>query len=199
MAECIALIRGINVGRANRVAMSELRKLIEDLGHTNVRTLLNSGNVVFREPRPRVSKLALSIEAGIEKRFGIATRVVVVTAADLTTIVQENPLRGVATDPRRHLVAFVGNPVNLAKARPLLEHRWEPEAFGIGSKAAYFWCARGVVDSRLPQALARTVGELVTTRNWATVLKLQAAASSDQRSFGPGGIQGIKQKPTTRV
>lgn len=156
--------------------MSELRELFEGLGHTQVRTLLNSGNVVFRAAGSQVRKLAPSIEARIEAKFEISARVTVVTAAEVTAILRENPLRAVARDPSKHLVAFVASPAALAKAKPLLEESWAPEAFAIGSRAAYLWCPNGVVDAKLPKALARLLGEAVTTRNWATVQKLEAAA-----------------------
>jgi uncharacterized protein (DUF1697 family) len=172
---CIALIRGINVGRAKRIAMADLRRMVEGLGHDNVRTLLNSGNVVFEATRPRMSKLAEAMEAGIARTFGISARVVVVAASDLTTIIDENPLRAVAGDPARYMVAFVASPSTLTRAKSLLDEAWTPEAFAIGAKAAYLWCANGVADSKLAKAFARAVGDAATMRNWATVLKLIAA------------------------
>ena len=179
MTRCIALIRGINVGRAKRIAMADLRKMIEGLGHGGVRTLLNSGNVVFEATRPRMAQLAHSIETGITSTFGISARVIVVAASDLATIIDENPLRAVACDPARYMVAFVAEPASLAKAKTLLPEAWEPEAFSIGTKTAYLWCAKGVADSKLAKALSRVTGDAITTRNWATVLKLQAAARSN--------------------
>jgi len=119
MTDCIALIRGINVGRAKRIAMADLRGLIEGLGHTNVRTLLNSGNVIFQAQRPNMSKLALSIEAGITSEFGFSAAVVVITAANLNAIIQENPLGAVAHDPAKYLVAFVSSAASLVKTWPL--------------------------------------------------------------------------------
>ena len=175
MTECVALIRGINVGRAKRIAMADLRRMVEGLGHDRVRTLLNSGNVVFEATRPRTSKLAEVIEAGIASTFGISARVVIVAASDLTTIINENPLRAVAGDPARYMVAFVASPATLSRAKPLLGEAWAPEAFSIGAKAAYLWCANGVADSTLAKAFARAVGDAATMRNWTTVLKLRAA------------------------
>jgi len=71
VGECIALIRGINVGRGKRVSMTDLRRLVTDLGHTNVRTLLNSGNVLFQTKRPNTVKLSSSIEAAIRGQVRI--------------------------------------------------------------------------------------------------------------------------------
>lgn len=173
----VALIRGINVGRAKRIAMSDLRKVVEGLGHDRVRTLLNSGNVVFEAQRPHATKLAQSIESGIASTFGISARVIVIAASDLAAIVNENPLRKVASDPARYMVAFVASSAALMKAKPLLEQAWAPEAFSIGTRAAYLWCANGIADSKLSKALGRAMGDAMTTRNWATVLKLHAASS----------------------
>jgi uncharacterized protein (DUF1697 family) len=182
MTTCIALLRGVNVGRAKRLAMADLRKLVEGLGHTNVRTLLNSGNVVFDAHRVNVSKIAQSVEAAITDKFKFAAPVVVLTAADLAGIILENPLHAAATDPSKHLVAFVSSTTSLAKAKPLLAKSWTPEALAIGKRAAYVWCANGIIESKLLQAFGRATGGVATTRNWATVLKLQAAAGPSRNA-----------------
>jgi uncharacterized protein (DUF1697 family) len=173
---CIALLRGINVGRAKRISMADLRALVERLGCTNVRTLLNSGNVVFEAPRPDRNKIAAAIDVALQSSHGFSAVAVIVTAAELQAIVEENPLLDVATDPARHLVAFVMAPTDLAKAKTLLDAAWKPEAVALGSRAAYLWCAKGIIDSKLLAAFVRATGQVATTRNWATVLKLQALA-----------------------
>jgi uncharacterized protein (DUF1697 family) len=182
MTECIALLRGINVGRAKRVAMADLRSLIEGLGFLDVRTLLNSGNVVFQTARPSPTKVASAIEAAIQKRFEFSVPVVVLTARDLHSIVAENPLAQAADDPSKFLIAFVGKGAVLAKARPLLDVVWAPEAVAIGRMAAYLWCARGIIDSNLIKAFSRVTADAATTRNWGTVLKLQAATRVGQNA-----------------
>jgi uncharacterized protein (DUF1697 family) len=172
--ECVALLRGINVGKAKRIAMADLRDLVERLGFANVRTLLNSGNVVFSADRSSTSQIAASIEAAIEKRCGFSSRVVVVDAAALDKIIDRNPLREVATDPSKHLVAFAASAAGLAKVKPLLAQDWAPDELAIVDKAAYLWCAKGILKSNVAPAFMRAVGEGATTRNWATVLKLQS-------------------------
>ena len=176
MSECVALIRGINVGRGKRVAMADLRDMIVGIGHTNVRTLLNSGNVLFQSKRPNVAKIAASIEAAINGACGFSAAVTVITAQELDLIVGENPLLHVVDDHARHLVAFVTHPKHLETLRPMLKEAWTPNALGITERAAYLWCATGLLDSKLLQAFSRKAGATVTTRNWATVLKLQAAS-----------------------
>jgi uncharacterized protein (DUF1697 family) len=176
MGECIALIRGINVGRANRVAMADLREMMVDLGYSNVRTLLNSGNVLFQSKRPNVVKIAASIEAAIHAACGFSAAVTVVTAQELDLIVDENPLLQLVDDHARHLVAFVTHSKHLAALHPMLKQSWTPDALGITGRVAYLWCATGILESKLLQAFSRKAGATITTRNWATVLKLQAAA-----------------------
>jgi len=178
VTECIALIRGINVGTAKRIAMNELRALFETLGHEHVRTLMNSGNVLFRCARPNAGKLARAIEKAIADTCGFTASAMVITAPNLTAIVHENPLLQIVKDPARHLVAFVARPSALEPIRSLKDQPWAPDALAVGSQAAYLWCADGILDSKLLRAFARQAGETVTTRNWTTVLKLLAASNT---------------------
>jgi uncharacterized protein (DUF1697 family) len=162
--------------------MADLRSLVEELGYANVSTLLNSGNVVFEVSRPNANKIASVIEAAIQSTFGFSVSVVVLTATDLNAIIQANPLLGVATDPSKHLVAFVTQASVLGKAKALLATSWEPDALALGTKAAYLWCANGIIESKLMQEFARLAGDAATTRNWATVLKLQAIAGGGENA-----------------
>lgn len=176
MTRCVALLRGINVGRAKRIAMADLRDLLEGLGFSDVRTLLNSGNAVFEAPRLNRGRITSAIEAAIEERFGICVPVIVHTAQDLDSIIAENPLPQAAQGPSKFLVAFVATGAALDGSRPLLAEAWAPEALAVGSKAAYLWCAGGILESKLLAAFGRATADAATTRNWATVLKLQTAA-----------------------
>jgi len=176
----VALLRGINVGKAKRVAMADLRKLVEKLGYTEVRTLLNSGNVVFKSASAETAKAGSRIEKALVESTGVSARVLVVTAADLATAVKENPLLKVADNPSRLLVAFLANRADLASLKPLLKQDWGKERLALGSRAAYFWLPEGIIDSKIFAALSKRPSKNVTTRNWATVLKLHAALSSSE-------------------
>jgi len=177
VVKCIALLRGINVGRAKRVAMEDLRALALSLGHRQVRTLLNSGNLPFETESTDAASLATELSKAIAARFEIAMHVVVLSAAELDRIVAGNPLRAVMADPTRGLVVFVSTPEGLARLQPLTLKTWAPDQVAIGAQAAYLWCAEGILESKLQQAFSRLGGEVVTTRNWSTVLKLQAAVA----------------------
>lgn len=170
-----ALIRGINVGRAKRVAMADLRKLVSDLGFDDVRTLLNSGNLLFAATgRSTPSGVAPRIEQGMIERLGVAARVTVLTAEELARAATENPLLDAARDPKRLLVAFLADPQDRPRLEPLLEQDWRPEELALGPRVAYLWCPEGTLASRLPAAIGRVLGDAVTTRNWSTVTKLHA-------------------------
>jgi uncharacterized protein (DUF1697 family) len=172
----IALIRGINVGHAKRVSMADLRALVEGLGYGDVRTLLNSGNVLFSASDVASSDAAARIERALEEQLGVAARVTVLTAAELATVVADNPLLAVADNPSRLMVAVLANPRDRALLEPLLAQDWAPEALALGARVAYLWCPEGVIASRLSEAVGRALGDAVTTRNWATVTKLHALA-----------------------
>src|SRR5262249_50818765 len=102
----VALLRGINVGRAKRVAMADLRDLVEDLGYGEVRTLPNSATVVSPARRAAPATTAARIEKALATGLGVTARVTVLDADDLSAAVAENPLGEVAADPSRLLVAF---------------------------------------------------------------------------------------------
>jgi uncharacterized protein (DUF1697 family) len=173
-ARRVALLRGVNVGTANRIAMADLRRLFERLGHRDVSTLLNSGNVVFTGKAKDVRDEAAEIEAALLGRHRIKTRVVVLNGKDVIAAVRANPLSSVAGDPARLLVMAFPHAKHLTQLRPLLEARWAPEALAIGASVAYLWCARGIVESRVWAAVNRASEDAGTARNLATMTKLAA-------------------------
>jgi len=168
----VALLRGINVGRAKRVAMGDLRALVEGLGYSDVRTLLNSGNVVFTAPRAVRGDAADRIEEAIATRLGVPARVIVLTAAELAAVVKDNPLGKVASDPSRLLATILSKHADRARLEELVQQDWTPEVLAIGERAAYVWCAEGILAGRLFGAVDRSLGDTATSRNWATIEKL---------------------------
>lgn len=170
----IALLRGINVGKAKRVAMEDLRILLQELGFRDVKTVLNSGNAVFTSDEEDTVKAASSIENALAARTGVSSKTMVFTETELKEIVSENSLLERMSDPSKLLVAFVQNHDELLKLSVLEGQQWGEEAFILGSRAAYLWCPEGVLKSKLPLAVGKIIGDSVTTRNWATVLKLNA-------------------------
>jgi uncharacterized protein (DUF1697 family) len=169
----IALLRGINVGKAKRVAMAELRALFEDLGFTDVCTLLNSGNVIFTVARAK-QDLGPSLEKAIAKRLGVTSRVTILTAAELDAIVAANPLLKVATNPSRLMVSVVNSAADMDRLQQLLKREWGADRMGVGPRVAYLWCPDSILDSELAIAVAKALGDGVTSRNWGTISKLHA-------------------------
>jgi uncharacterized protein (DUF1697 family) len=174
MTTFIALLRGINVGKAHRVPMAELRALLSGLGYAGVTTLLNSGNVVFQAPSGTPVEHAEAIARLLAEQMQVDVPVIVVTAQELVAIVAACPL--VAVNPSRLLVAFAQNAPSLGTLEALRPALAPTERFEIGPRAAYLHCAGGILESRAGKALLGRAGREVTTRNWATVCKLQALA-----------------------
>lgn len=176
MTTWVGLLRGINVGKAKRLAMADLRRLVETAGYRDARTLLNSGNVVFRGRAEAPGRIAARLERGVVETAGFHANVVVIDADTLATIVRENPLATRADNPARLLVAFVRDPAVLDAARSLAGRDWGGEAMAIGTRAAYVWMPAGILEGAALEALGRVLKDQMTTRNWATVQKLAALA-----------------------
>jgi uncharacterized protein (DUF1697 family) len=175
---CVALLRGVNVGKAKRIAMAELRALVEKLGYREVKTLLNSGNVVFTRPASSKGDPAARLEKAIAAELGVSCAVIVLTAEELGGIVRANPLLDRMTDPSRFLVAVFRHPAGLDSFADLARQDHAPDVLALGESAAYLWCARGLLESPLALRFLKASREVATTRNWATVQKLHALASA---------------------
>ena len=181
----VGLIRGINVGTAKRIAMADLRAWVTQLGFQDVSTLLNSGNVVFSRPGSSTRSPAPELERVIAAHAGFSARVVALSAGELDTVVRENALVLPSRDPSRLHVAAVRTPADLRRLAPLATDRWGPEILACGKVAAYLWCPDGVAKSPLVQAVNKLLGDAVTMRNWATVLKLQGMVGSNAQCSMP--------------
>jgi uncharacterized protein (DUF1697 family) len=181
MTTCIALLRGINVGKAKRIAMADLRALLHGLGYTHVTTLLNSGNAVFRVVKGTPAHHAAEIRKAIATQLQLDVPVLVVSALELNAIAAENPFAN-APDASRLLVAFAQDAQALSGLNAISNLVVAPEAFAVGRHAAYLHCASGILESKAGKALLGKAGAAVTTRNWATVVKLQALAHSTENS-----------------
>jgi uncharacterized protein (DUF1697 family) len=177
-ASHVALLRGINVGTAKRIAMADLRDLIAGLGYSDVRTLLNSGNVVFTAP-PRSGDPTKRLEKEIEKRLGVSSRVTVLTAAELEVAVRGNSLLKVATHPSRLLVGALATRDDRSRLEPLTRKRWGLERLALGERVCYLWCPDGIIDSPLMKEVGRALGDAITSRNWSTILKLHGLVQAD--------------------
>ena len=181
MARQIALLRGINVGGHRKVPMARLRELMEALGFSDVRTYVQSGNVVFTGPDAPAVEVARRLEQELAATFGFDVSVVVRSRDELAEVVEANPLRDVATDPARHLVVFRDSNVDLERVAHVDPAEFAPEAFHVRGRELYVWAPEGVRDSRLLKVLSeQRLGGTATARNWRTVEKLLALADEGQ-------------------
>ena len=176
----VALLRGINVGRAKRIAMADLRALFATLGFSDPRTLLNSGNVVFGAPGQGDGGLSLAarIEAALVDQLGVASRVTVLDGARLAAIVAANPLAASTADHARLLAFTLPGAKEQALLAPLAQQAWGDDRLHVGEWAAYVACPGGVLDSKLAMAVTKALGDVTTSRNWNTVLKLHALCNN---------------------
>lgn len=173
MTRCVVLLKGVNVGGGKRVPMADLAAILSGLGCAGVRTLLNSGNAVCVSQEPP-RRLEAAVRGALLERLSVDTPVIVVTESGLAAVIEENPLGAVCTDPSRLLVVFPQRADALPPLTGLVRLARPPERFALGTHAAYLWCPNGSLQSEVGKALLGREGRDVTTRNWATVLKLQA-------------------------
>jgi uncharacterized protein (DUF1697 family) len=172
MERYVALVRGINVGRAKRVAMADLRKLVSDLGFADVRSLLNSGNIVFSAAQLAPAKAAAAIENALVLKLGVAARVMVLSSTELAAIVSDNSLLALADDHARLMVFVIADPSLREHVAVLCQGDGGAGVMALGRHAAYVWCPTGVLDSAPAAEIGKLLGDATTARNWHTVTKL---------------------------
>ena len=172
MARLIVLLRGVNLGPRNRVAMQQLRSVLEEGGFADVRTYLQSGNVVLSSS-DSAAAVARACERLIGNDLGLEIPVVVRTRAQLAQVVKRNPLGKVAKSPKRYQVSFLEKKPSAALVRKLEEVAAPGERVVAYGREIYAWHPEGVARSKLWAALAgKDLGVTATARNWTTVTKL---------------------------
>lgn len=167
----VALLRGINLGARNRVAMKDLRALVEELGGKDVRTYLQSGNVVFGGR----ALTAKAIEKGLRESLRVDVTVLVRKKAELDELVRGNPFA--KADPATLHVTFLASAPDKGRVEKLGERTFEPDAFEVAGREVYLRCPNGYGRSKLSNAfLEKQLGVAATTRNWKTVTALAELA-----------------------
>lgn len=178
MTSYVALLRGVNVGGNNMVAMARLRDMLTALGFEDARTLLQSGNAVFRcAARPPI-KLEQILEAETKKRLGTTCDYHVRTAAELQAAIDANPLTAEAKkDPGHLLVSFYKAALDKAAVKAAQAAIAGPEIVRCDGRHLYMFYPNGMGTSKAGGVVDKTLGVRGTARNWNTVLKLAALAS----------------------
>ena len=168
-----ALLRGINVGGNKKIAMAQLRELLDDLGHADVATILQSGNAVFTSPSQDPQALGAAIAGGIEDRFRMSVSVVIRTGEQLVTALRSSPLPGEPENPSRFFVAFLSAAPAAAAIEAIGAQSFDPDKIWVSGQEAYLWCPAGAAETMLTNAfIEKRLGVTATSRNWNTVTKL---------------------------
>jgi uncharacterized protein (DUF1697 family) len=167
MPTYVGLLRGVNVGGNNMVAMAELRELFESIGYANVRTFIQSGNVIFDSPRAPSHDV---LEAAIESHFTLRISVAVRSSLELRKVLASNPFAGV--DTSKLYVGFLTGAPSKDLVAQLDHERFAEEEFRVLGSEYFVLLPHGAARTKLPEYLNRQLKVPVTMRNWNTVNKL---------------------------
>jgi len=178
MPRQVVLLRGINLGSSRRIAMADLRELLTAAGHEDVRTHLQSGNVVLSSEHAPAA-LERMIAEQILARLGMEVPVLVRTRDELADVVRRNPLGAVANDPKRLQVSFLSAEPAPAVVRELESVDIAPEQIAVSGREIYVWHANGIQKSPAAALISdRRLGVTATARNWNTVTRLLELADA---------------------
>jgi len=180
----VALLRGINVGGHNKVAMADLRAITTLLGHADVATYIQSGNVVFTSSETDTTKLAASLEAEIARRLGVEPSVVVLSRRELKQVIDDNPYPQEANPRCLHVVCrreklSSEQLAAVAAAERRAKDKGSPDEVTVIGRTLYLRTPGGFGRSELVMQLSRSktatmTDRATTARNWATVTELMA-------------------------
>ena len=167
----IALLRGINVGGKNKIKMFELKNMFESLNYKNVRTYIQSGNVIFDNEITDTIKLANSIENKINEMFGLLVKIIIRTDEEFRNIVKNNPF---VNEPNMELdklhVIFMLDKLETDAELLLSIKKEENEKYLINSREIYLYCPNGYGKTKLNNAMfEKKLNTVSTTRNWKTI------------------------------
>ena len=182
MTRYVALLRGINVGGHNKVAMAELREVVSSLGHGDVATYIQSGNVVFTSDQSDTAALAAALEQAIATSLSVPARVVVLSREDLAQVARDNPYSDEPNHKTVHAVFLSGEPGpevadRVATAQQQVMRQGSRDTAQVIGRTIFMHTPDGYGRSDLAAALVklgqRKTDEVTgTARNWATVTKL---------------------------
>jgi uncharacterized protein (DUF1697 family) len=168
----VALLRGINVGRNKRIAMADLRTMLETLGNGDVRTLGQSGNLIFSSAQRKADPLEQEVSKGIRATFGMDVAVLLRSADEFAAAVESNPFVARGVDASELHAAFLSAEPAAAKAKSIDPAAFLPDEFAFGKRVVYVRLPNGVMGSTLPD-WDKVLGVRATQRNWNTTTKLR--------------------------
>jgi uncharacterized protein (DUF1697 family) len=176
----ISLLRGINVGGHNKVPMDRLRAMCEGLGHEQVQTYIQSGNVVFKAPKAPPSSLSKKIEERILSEFGFAVSVMTRTPEQLGKAIQNNPFeKASSTFPAKVHIAFLSQAPKAEAVKRLETLATKTEQLRHSGQEVYLYYWDGMGKAKLTgSVIEKVLGVAATARNWNTVTKLYEMAAN---------------------
>jgi uncharacterized protein (DUF1697 family) len=178
MSTYISMIRGINVGGAKKVLMKDLAALYEACGFTNIRTYVQSGNVVFDSTEKKPAAISKTIEAGIEKKYKFHADAVVRTPQDFENVILGNPFsKKSGVDTRRLYVTFLSDAPDAQGLQNVAGAASGADQFEIGGREIFLFCPDGYGTTKLSNNFFESkLKRVATTRNWNTVTTLYGMA-----------------------
>ena len=180
MPTWIALFRGINVGGKNSLPMRDLKKLLEQLRCTDIRTYIQSGNVVFQASEGKGENLARRITAIVARDHDIDAPVIVIEPKALDKAIKANPFPDAVSNPKSLHLYFLAEKPNKPDIDALTRLKTDTESFAIKDRVLYLHTPKGFATSKLARAIERKLGVDVTARNWRTVTKVHELAQSKE-------------------
>ena len=169
----VALLRGINVGGKKSLPMKALAQLFAAAGCADVRTYIQSGNVIFAATEAVAARVPAALSAAIAREFDLRVPLMTRTAAELDAVVRGNPFLRQGTDPATLHVAFLADLPGPEQVAALDPRRSPPDRFLVQGREIYLCCPDGVGKSKLTNQYFDSKLKTVSTgRNWRTVLKL---------------------------
>lgn len=172
----IALFRGINVGGNNKLPMKEMVAVLEGMGLENIRTYIQSGNVVFGS-KGETAALAAKMSAAIKKSHGIEPRVLLLDAAKLESAIRANPFPDDEAEGKTLHFNFLESIPPKPDLAGMEKLRAETERFELIADVCYLHAPEGIGRSKLALNMERLLGVPMTGRNWNTVRKLREMAA----------------------
>ncbi len=177
MPQFIALFRGINVGGSHVLPMDELTSILERFKLKDVRTYIQSGNVLFRSAKRPPASLADEIATKIEKKKGFRPQVQIISRERFEHAMQLNPFREGEADPKTLHLYFLAKKPRLPDMKALTELKAPTENFQLREKIFYLHAPDGIGRSKLASSVEKILKVPATARNWRTVVKLSEMAA----------------------
>jgi len=172
MTRKIAVLRGINVGGKRKILMADLKSTCEDLGWSNVKTYIQSGNLIFDSDSTNID-LETQLETAIKTTFNHSVPVIVRSKNELLHSINSNPFYNKDSEIKHLYLTFLKTNTKQEYLKQIVDYNFPPDQFSINGKEVYVYCSESYHRSKLSNTFfEKNLHVTTTTRNWKTVLKL---------------------------